>query len=303
MAFQKVEFTPCEAAYIADLSHREVQKAFDEGWFDRTPGHSRGGGMARRHLGPAEVTHLRAVKDVAGLAILTNEAKKLVHRQLLACMPLIMIAVSRPTAAGATYRQAADWIAQGRCYAIDPSAHVCLSIQVKEKAIPSKTKLTPYKWTKQVAYKCCIADEHQHNWGELYFSHQDQDHVWGEFRSCLSAVDEKLKEPFRIASNLFLDLSSSWRQIGDRLAKAMVAQHIVVSDPEIRGGEPVVRGTRIPAYLLHDLVEQGATKEELLADYPAIDADRLSLALLYTKTHPRPGRPRKRPRGSPVGAS
>jgi hypothetical protein len=33
----------------------------------------------------------------------------------------------------------------------------------------------------------------------------------------------------------------------------------------------------------------------LLADYPSLDEQRLRLALLYAETHPRAGRPRKRP--------
>jgi uncharacterized protein (DUF433 family) len=102
-----------------------------------------------------------------------------------------------------------------------------------------------------------------------------------------------LTEPVRVTSTLTLDIRQTWRDISDRLVEMAAAQLVVVSDPKIRGGEPVVNGTRIPAYLLHELAEQGATAEELLADYPALDRRRLDRALLYVKTHPRPGRPRK----------
>jgi uncharacterized protein (DUF433 family) len=276
--FRGVEFTPWEAAYIADVPHREVQKAFDEGWFDRPPGDG-GTGGARRCLGLAEVTHLRAVKDISG-AVLTNEAKKAVHRQLRKCMPDLMVTVGQKPETGAR-KDAAGAIERRGCYPVEPSAFVCLVIQDKEN------------------------EESQYGFAEsqapFIYSNRYLDRGWSAFRSCLEAVEEKLKDPFRIGDNLLLDVSSSWRQIDDRLAKAIVAQHVVVSDPDIRGGEPVVRGTRIPAYLLHDLAEQGATEEELLADYPAIDRDRLSFVLLYTKTHPRPGRPRKQPWDSRMG--
>jgi uncharacterized protein (DUF433 family) len=285
MTFHDVEFTPWEAAYIADLPHRDVQKAFDEGWFDRPPGDDAGMGGERRYLGPAEVTHLRAVKDVSG-AVLTNEAKKAVHRQLRKCMPDLVISVGNSTVA-LDCKAAAKSIARSGCYPVEPSAFVCLAILLHDIGKSNRA-----------------FQEHQYFFADgesetsFFLDAHYRDHRWGEFRSCLEAVGEKLKEPFRIGDNLLLDVFSSWKQIDDRLAKAIVAQHIVVTDPEIRGGEPVVRGTRIPAYLLHDLAEQGATEEELIADYPAIDGDRLGFVLLYTKTHPRPGRPRKMPWGS-----
>jgi uncharacterized protein (DUF433 family) len=92
-----------------------------------------------------------------------------------------------------------------------------------------------------------------------------------------------------------VNAESAWKQIAERLSEATAAQAAVVSDPEIRSGEPVVRGTRIPVHLLQELTEQGATQDELLADCPSLDDQRLKLALLYAQNHPRPGRPRKHP--------
>jgi uncharacterized protein (DUF433 family) len=129
----------------------------------------------------------------------------------------------------------------------------------------------------------------------IFVSHSDDDHMRG-LVSILSTFHKSIEKPLRVPNTpLLLDYATSWREISDRFARALAAQMTVVSDPEIRGGEPVVRGTRIPVSLLHDLVEQGASQEEILADYPALDAERLDLALLYAKTHPRVGRPRKGP--------
>lgn len=77
-----------------------------------------------------------------------------------------------------------------------------------------------------------------------------------------------------------------------RLAKAY---DLVVSDPEIRGGEPVVKGTRIPVYLIGDLREQGAPEAEILEDYPSLTKEILEAVDAYLETHPRRGRPRKAP--------
>jgi uncharacterized protein (DUF433 family) len=80
----------------------------------------------------------------------------------------------------------------------------------------------------------------------------------------------------------------SWRV----LAKA---NDLVVSDPEVRGGEPVVKGTRIPVSLIADLREQGAPDHEILEDYPSLTKEKLQAVYAYLETHPRRGRPRKAP--------
>lgn len=81
----------------------------------------------------------------------------------------------------------------------------------------------------------------------------------------------------------------------DRLARIERARSFVVIDPDVRAGEPVVRGTRIPVHMLADLAGQGASQEELLEDYPALSAESLDAALLYARMHPRRGRPRRTP--------
>lgn len=39
---------------------------------------------------------------------------------------------------------------------------------------------------------------------------------------------------------------------------------MIVSDPEILGGTPGFRGTRVPVYLVTDMMEQGTLVEEIL---------------------------------------
>jgi uncharacterized protein (DUF433 family) len=94
---------------------------------------------------------------------------------------------------------------------------------------------------------------------------------------------------------LKLDLREAVSAFRDRLGALAAAEKIVVEDPLVRSGEPVVRGTRIPVYMLHALAEQGASEDELLEDYPALDKARLEAALLYARTHPRRGRRPSRP--------
>ncbi len=44
----------------------------------------------------------------------------------------------------------------------------------------------------------------------------------------------------------------------------------IAVDPEILGGEPVVRGTRLAVQLILELLAAGQREEELLANYPGL---------------------------------
>ena len=56
---------------------------------------------------------------------------------------------------------------------------------------------------------------------------------------------------------------------------------VITRDPEILGGTPVFRGTRVPFQTLLDYIEGGQTLDEFLDDFPtvtreaAVDARRL----------------------------
>lgn len=65
----------------------------------------------------------------------------------------------------------------------------------------------------------------------------------------------------------------------------------VIVDPDIRAGEPVVRGTRVPVHRLADLKAQGVSDAVLLEDYPSVRPDRLAAVLLFARLNPRRGRP------------
>jgi len=92
-----------------------------------------------------------------------------------------------------------------------------------------------------------------------------------------------------------VEMGEAVERVAERMRKLEAVWRHVAQDEEIRGGEPVVRGTRIPAYLLAELAEEGATRKELLEDSPALTPETLEAALIYAKTHPRRGRKPKIP--------
>ena len=54
---------------------------------------------------------------------------------------------------------------------------------------------------------------------------------------------------------------------------------IIDSDPEILGGEPVFRGTRVPIKSLFDHLEAGDSIEDFLEGFPSVRRDQV-IALL-----------------------
>jgi uncharacterized protein (DUF433 family) len=61
----------------------------------------------------------------------------------------------------------------------------------------------------------------------------------------------------------------------------MVADNLIVSDPQILGGKACVRGTRLSVEFLLELAASGATQQEILAQYPQLTADGLAGAFRY----------------------
>ena len=63
------------------------------------------------------------------------------------------------------------------------------------------------------------------------------------------------------------------------------AFHRISVDPQIMGGVPCIRGTRIPVAMIVRMVADGTTSDELLEEYPQLTADDIREALQFAATH------------------
>jgi uncharacterized protein (DUF433 family) len=99
-----------------------------------------------------------------------------------------------------------------------------------------------------------------------------------------------------------VDLREPRRELADQLRALRRARALVVSDPEIMGGDPVFRGTRVPVHLIATLVERNSTGADILKAYPRLTTEMIRLAPVYAQAYPLRGRPRKQPwhSGPPV---
>jgi uncharacterized protein (DUF433 family) len=92
-----------------------------------------------------------------------------------------------------------------------------------------------------------------------------------------------------------IDLREPRRELATSLRELRRVRRLVVSDPEIMGGDPVFRGTRVPVHMIAELVAQGSTHAELSEGYPRLTAEMIRLAPVYAAAYPLRGRPRNQP--------
>lgn len=55
----------------------------------------------------------------------------------------------------------------------------------------------------------------------------------------------------------------------------------ITFDPQVMGGKPCLRGMRVTVGTIVGLIASGATAEEILADYPYLEAEDIPAALSY----------------------
>jgi len=68
----------------------------------------------------------------------------------------------------------------------------------------------------------------------------------------------------------------------------------ITRDPEIKHGEPVIRGSRVSVDTLAERMARGESADVLDEDSPHIPAEAREVAALYARANPRRGRPKRR---------
>jgi uncharacterized protein (DUF433 family) len=55
----------------------------------------------------------------------------------------------------------------------------------------------------------------------------------------------------------------------------------VTRTPQILRGKPIIRGTRVPVYLIVDFVQNGVTPAQIVEDYPDLTLEDVEAALAF----------------------
>jgi uncharacterized protein (DUF433 family) len=112
-----------------------------------------------------------------------------------------------------------------------------------------------------------------------------------KFRTLASAA--LIKEDWTVRDEfLTIDLAPFVRRTTERMDRLAAARALVATDPDVLGGTPVIRGTRIPVHDVAASVAAEVPTERILAAYPSLDTDKIELATIYAEANPARGRPR-----------
>ena len=60
-------------------------------------------------------------------------------------------------------------------------------------------------------------------------------------------------------------------------------ESLVISDPQVMDGLPVIRGTRIAVYLVLEMLESGMSIDQIVTEYPHLTADQVRAAVRYAR--------------------
>lgn len=97
---------------------------------------------------------------------------------------------------------------------------------------------------------------------------------------------------FALNDVLVIRVDSDFQDVAAHLERyASDRERYIETRQDVRGGDPVISGTRLSVRAVAERVSQGETIEDLIEDYPDIPREAFETALIYARTNPRRGRP------------
>lgn len=110
-------------------------------------------------------------------------------------------------------------------------------------------------------------------------------------RSDASRSDPSIKT-FEVSPAVAIFVSANVRRLSEEAQRyAAARERWIEVNPDLKGGEPVLRGTRITAHGVAQRLDGGETLDELREDYPDLPVEAFETARIYARAHPRRGRP------------
>ncbi|MCI4679040.1 DUF433 domain-containing protein [Rhodoblastus acidophilus] len=96
----------------------------------------------------------------------------------------------------------------------------------------------------------------------------------------------------QLAPALIADIGEAAGDALERAARYVRAREDWIDSVHgIKGGLPVIRGTRLTAHSLAARLDHGDSLEDLVAENPDLPRGAIEAAVVFAKTHPLPGRP------------
>ena len=89
-----------------------------------------------------------------------------------------------------------------------------------------------------------------------------------------------------------VDVRSTREEVQGGLSRLTRARETITIDDAVLSGTPCIRGTRIPAHDLAEMLANGDKIEAIRDAWPILTVEQIEAAALYARAYPRRGRPR-----------
>ena len=133
----------------------------------------------------------------------------------------------------------------------------------------------------------------------LKLAHETADVLTLRSRRAVVATSIRLPRQSMIRTDLVvIDARPAARAVRSGLSQLSKARGNVSSAPDVLGGTPVFKGTRIPVHDVADMLANGDRPAAIMKAFPQLDEDKIRLAAIYALAYPQRGRPRTKPRRS-----
>ncbi len=131
----------------------------------------------------------------------------------------------------------------------------------------------------------------------LRLAHETADVLTLQSRRAVVATSIRSPRQSMIRADMVVvDARPAARAVRSGLSQLSKARGVVSSTPDVLGGTPVFKGTRIPVHDIADMLANGDRRAAIIKAFPQLDADRIRLATVYALAYPPRGRPRTKPR-------
>ena len=97
------------------------------------------------------------------------------------------------------------------------------------------------------------------------------------------------------ARDVSVDLRTMKGEVSKGLSTLARARDAMVCDRAVLSGMPCIKGTRIPAHDIADMLANGDSAEAISEAYPQLSGEQIELAVFFARAYPRRGRPRREP--------
>ena len=92
-----------------------------------------------------------------------------------------------------------------------------------------------------------------------------------------------------------VDVRSIRDEVRNGLSRLARAREAIAADDAVLSGTPCIRGTRIPAHDIADMLANGDGIGAIRGTWPVLTEEQIEAAALYARAYPRRGRPRSAP--------